>query len=113
MDDEIIDQESKRKVKNYQLGYRIATSIGFIYIIYCFSRYYFIKNNLDSPLLPEYTTGFIFGHQALQGFVASIGLFVGHIFHWNKKNKIAIITIVFGLILAKYIHLILFFIQVE
>ncbi|MBL1280648.1 MAG: hypothetical protein COA33_010260 [Fluviicola sp.] len=110
---EIIDQESQSSKKSYRLLYRIVTSIGFIYIIYCFSRYYFIKENLDSPLLPAYTTGLIFGQQALQGFIASIGLFIGQLFHWNKKNIVAIIIILFGLILAKYIHLILFLLAGE
>lgn len=89
------NEKPQSRSKSITITYRILMSIGFLYVIYCFLSYFYLKQSMDSPLLPEYTTSYIYGHEhALKGLIASVGMFIAQIANWMRWDRASIVILV-------------------
>ena len=108
MKDELIDSESKLKYRKYEITVRVIIIISILFIMYSFLRYYIIKQSLNNPFLPEYTTGFVFGEEAMNGFIVACGILMGQILYWSKKYFAAMIVMLLAFIISGSLTLVLF-----
>lgn len=79
--------------------YSVLLVIGLIYGFLLFARYFMIAQQFDNPLLPDYTTSFIYGNQAFAGMLLSGGMSLSYVVKlFHTKAGLIILLLTLGLI---------------
>ncbi len=85
--------------KRIKLIYSVLQIVGLIYGCWLFARYWILKEQYSNPLMPSYTTDFVFANETYKGMFLLGGMTLAQIgFIFRKSIGLILLILTFILL---------------